>query len=1386
MESWRKLTNYCNLKRNKKHHLQNMESQQQDYQEIKNALSAFQETKEFALFHASQKLFEVLGFSLFSEEENFDLPFLLFTLDETAFIDRTHRKLLANHSITANLVGFLTTDSLNHRSKEAFNLETLAQKKYASGLLVFSLELPFEPKKADLIALTRMFNRNYEQTPAILVFRYPKTTFDNSQRTFISVTTALRKDRQKKSQYEGEVIQKVSMIRDIDVQNPHRGHLQIIDDMRADKHGKKLTSFEDLYTQWRNVFDLNLLNKKFYQEISNWFFCAVHFTKFPIVEDKTQEQTNQIAVIRLLTRFMFVWFIKEKGLVPSYFFDEKGLKKILQNFEPQPNEGLFANPKNATTYYKAILQNLFFATLNQPKTDNDGKKIERKFAEDKGFYRNRAKDNDVKSLYRYENLFRDKDTQKIIQWFDTVPFLNGGLFDCLDRGKAYYDGFTRRPKYQAQVPDFLFFATDINSFSDKLQKIYGVKKQKYHVRGLIQILNDYKFTIEENTPINQDVALDPELLGQVFENLLAYYNPETATTARKSTGSFYTPREIVDYMVEESLINYLKTKIIDFAKSKKESQKTEADLRKLLDIQQTRNPFEDKPQETQFLVQAIYELKVIDPACGSGAFPMGVLLKLLSVLQKLDSDNQYSKKVILSQQDQEKERLIQQLRKQLDTELKNKLAEIKKNKAVIEQITFEELREENRTSLNQREEELLRQHQQNIQEIEANFSPEKHEIDYGKKLYLIQNCIYGVDIQSIAIQISKLRFFLSLVIEQKNEHIQPLPNLETKFITANTLIGLKQQNQMAIQNLEIEALRKKMELDRATHFTIKDKGEKLRLQKYAQKDRQTLQRLLRKDGWDNENAQKIAQFDIFDQNATADWYDSKWMFGIEKGFDLVIGNPPYISIAKMESKKTLKAQKFQTFANTGDIYSLFYEKGNQLLKQKGILCYITSRQWMHANYGKNTRKYFAQKTNPLILLDFAKVKIFENATVFVNILVSQNFDNQEQLQACALKGEKLPTEPLRTYFETNSFTLNQLGEQTWNVTDKLTQKVNLQIEEKGTILKNWKGIQFYAGIKTGYNKAFHITKDIKNQLIAKDSKSKEVIKPLLRGKDIKRWNYQYKNWYTLFIPWHFPLHNNPSITGSSHEAEKDFQKLYPVVYNYFLTYKEPLSNRNKAETGIRYEWYALQRYGADFWQNYEKPKIVWIEISDKANYAYDDSGMYLTNSAYFLSGKNLKYLLALLNSKVADFYFSQITAKIAGGRKRYTKQYVEQIPIPQISKTAQKPFEILVDYILWLKEHPNLLVAATDQAMSDYFEQILDGGVYELYFSESFHQAENRILAYLAEIPPILASDNEKVVLAFVRQIYQKYHATQHPLRKSLHDLVKIPEVQIILGKNIQ
>ena len=681
------------------------------------------------------------------------------------------------------------------------------------------------------------------------------------------------------------------------------------------------------FDEIKKAFSIEPVTKQFYDEIQSWYLWAMDNVKFPDDykysenPEKDREIRNATNLIRLITRIIFIWFLKEKGLIPEILFNERDLKEIVKDFGNKHN------------YYNAILQNLFFATLNS-------KKDQRGWAKNEGFPKNKS-NYGVKTLFRYEDKFLINENE-VLELFKDIPFLNGGLFDCLDKenqkGKVIYiDGFSRNPEKQAMLPDYLFFQE--NELRINLSN-YGLGANKTF-RGLINILRSYNFTTDEATPIDQEIALDPELLGKVFENLLASYNPETATTARKATGSYYTPREIVDYMVEESLREYLKTKLPDINQHK---------LDILLSYSEKVPDFSD--EEKQKIISAIDEIKILDPACGSGAFPMGILHKLVYILQKIDPDNklwyelQYQKALKASEQ-------------------------VFKEKDKLER-------------------------EQMLKEINEAFDESINYPDYARKLYLIENCIYGVDIQQIAIQISKLRFFISLVLDQKvdrtkeNFGIRPLPNLETKFISANTLIGLEKPRQLNIRSPEIENKEKELKDIRHRYFTAKTRTEKRSLQEKDRKIRQKIALLLINDGWGEQTANKIASFDLFDQNASADWFDPEWMFGLTDGFDIVIGNPPYGNILGKDINKNTKkfVLKIFKYSTPSDISSPFIEMGFNLLKKKGNLVFIITYAITFNKDFSKSRELIANNFERVLIYTFDRdrCRIFKSMTQSVSIL----------------------------------------------------------------------------------------------------------------------------------------------------------------------------------------------------------------------------------------------------------------------------------------------------------------------------------------------------------------------------------------------------------------
>ena len=437
------------------------------------------------------------------------------------------------------------------------------------------------------------------------------------------------------------------------------------------------------------------------------------------------------------------------------------------------------------------------------------------------------------------------------------------------------------------------------------------------------------------------------------------------------------------------------------------------------------------------------------------------------------------------------------------------------------------------------------------------------------------------------------------------------------------------------------------------------------------------------------DAKQLAEWNPYDQNAVADFFDPEWMFGVSDGFDIVIGNPPYIQLQNDGGKlaKLYADCNYKTFARTGDIYCLFYERGHQLLKPNGHLCYITSNKWMRAGYGEKTRDFFAKNTNPMLLIDFAGVKIFESATVDTNILLFAKATNEHKTW-CAVtnKQNKDSVKNLSVFVQQSGTECEFSNSDSWVILSPIEQSIKRKIEAVGTPLKDW-DIQINYGIKTGYNDAFIIDTAKRDEILAncqsddERKRTAELIRPILRGRDIKRYGYNWANLWLIYIPWHFPYQFDESIKGASDKAEEAFKEQYPAVYNHMLQYKEPLSKRNKAETGIRYEWYAMQRWGAKYWEDFSKPKILWKRVGSILRFCYSDNDFLGLDSTCFATGINIEYVCCVLNSPIGH-YLLKDAPKTGTGDLLVSVQAIEPIQIPQVGSEMNLIFKRLLEELI--------------------------------------------------------------------------------------------------------
>lgn len=903
----------------------------------------------------------------------------------------------------------------------------------------------------------------------------------------------------------------------------------------------RVVNSEDLQSR----FSVEVLTKEFYNELSDWYAWAIKIIRFPndINNKEDDAKFNNEGAIRLITRLIFVWFLKQRHLIPEEFFDEKYIAdNLLNDFSPNDKSGLFDFKSHESKYYKAILQNLFFAMLNSPITAEGSKELsERHFRNGRGDY-------DNNKLMRYESFF--KNPQLFVDLANrTVPFLNGGLFDCLDDKDhgMYYDGFSDKEniKNSLIIPDYLFFGEEAGKNID-LSEWYGdEKKKKVSARGIIDILKRYNFTVEENTPFDQEVSLDPELLGKVFENLLASFNPETQTTARKQTGSFYTPREIVQYMVDESLVAHLKRTV---------GEDLEPQYRQLM--QYSDDEVELTTEQRKSIMQSLYNCKILDPACGSGAFPMGILQQMVHILSRMDSGNKVWREMMM-------------------------------------QKAVDETSEAYRNSSTEERKEL-------VMDIERSFDESINRPDYARKLYLIENCIYGVDIQPIAIQISKLRFFISLVVDQNtntdpadNFGIRPLPNLEAKFVAANTLIGLVKKDASLFDSAEIKAKENELKIAKHKIFGAKTVRTKRKYRQIVADLRMEIADILESCGAvGNDEARLLSSWDMFNQNSSSPFFDSEWMFGVKDGFDIVIGNPPYIDIKSLPKKDVkLYFNLYETTENRINLYSIFIERGTRLLSHDGILCYINPNSMLINESYYKIRQHIIDYIDRIIKLPDS---VFVSATVETIILLLKKNNSNAYIEGAFFKKDD------KIDFTKLSF--KSFCRDNW----KADSDLRFNIFTSGKVLALLRKIQIGSqnlekyvltslGI-TPYDKYKGHSEDIiKNRAFHSKTPIDDTYVPLISGKNI---------------------------------------------HHYYIS--------DEISEYLKYgDWLGAPREERFF----KGPKIVVRQIlegnAQRIVAAYSDKPHYFTQIGFSIISRNsdinvLKYLVCLLNSKLISFYHRNV------------------------------------------------------------------------------------------------------------------------------------------------
>jgi adenine-specific DNA-methyltransferase len=894
---------------------------------------------------------------------------------------------------------------------------------------------------------------------------------------------------------------------------------------------------------------------------------------------------------------------------------------------------------------------------------------------------NPKKINDFDEMYKlfHQVLARNYNERpdQIKEKYKFVPYLNSSLFEI------------------SEIEDL---GIKINSLDDNLtipvfdKTKTGFKGHKLNpLEYLLEFLNAYTFGGNQNDDYESDELINASVLGNIFEKINGYKD-----------GSFYTPGFITQYMCKETIERAVVQKFNEFYT---------LDCKNLTDVVNERK---DKKEVNEL----INSIKICDPAVGSGHF-------LVSALNTMIATKQY----------------LGVLRDKTGKDLRDYTIEVVNDELVIFNEDGSNFK--------------YRPHNKESQRIQETLFHEKQTV--------IENCLFGVDINSNSVKICRLRLWIELLknayyikgLKSEPDYLETLPNIDINIKCGNSLIsrfGLDADLKEALKksSLSIDTYKnavskyknavsksEKRELEQVisevkNNFKstfdgkIRDRLSKIIGEYENEKNRlnivEQLNGSLKKAEKDNlkklkEKSEKAKQEKegIIDNKIFINAFEWRFEFpevlnneGEFVGFDVVIGNPPYIDAKKIASISTLLKEKYKVYYSSADLSSYFFELGVNVLKSNGIFSFINTNKFFKTEYGKPLKRFISDyKVNSII--NFEQVPIFDEALVSSLIIVFEKNQDKSDFIFVEFNKEASPNNDFERQIETRKTILshNSINEDSWSFSNQNESQIIAKIYTNSNKIKDIVSIDIKRGVTTGFDPAFIINSSDYNSFIEINSSYKNIIKPLLKGKEIKKYYNKRSDLFLLFIDWHFPLQNK---NKSFEENEKEFFNVYEDLYNHLLKYKKELSARNKEETGIRYEWYALQRCAASYFENFDKTKIVWPLTASNWGFALDTESHYLSSGGFILITEelNINYLLAILNSNLMKYLFSKIGVMTAGGAFTLKKATIDEFPIKEILTEQQKPFIEKVDQILALKNYK-------PDADTSALEREIDFMVYKLY-----------------------------------------------------------------------
>ena len=854
-----------------------------------------------------------------------------------------------------------------------------------------------------------------------------------------------------------------------------------------------------------------------------------------------------------------------------------------------------------------------------------------------------------------------------------IPYLNSSLFEVSEI------------EHKTIVISNLINDAKLSIFNKTVLKENGnartgkLKALEY----IFAFLDAYDFSSEGAEEIQEEnkTLINASVLGLIFEKINGYQD-----------GSFFTHGFITMYMCRETIRRAVLQKFKEIKGWNCES------------VDELYDRITDKKEANQI----INSLKICDPAVGSGHFLVSALNEIITIKSDL--------KVLLDRQGK--------TLRDYDVKIENDELNITDDDGQF--FTYNPNNSESRR----------------IQET-----------IFHEKQTIIENCLFGVDINPNSVKICRLRLWIELL---KNAYykvsplpgegnigeLETLPNIDINIKPGNSLISRFPLNWdlrpiLKKSDWNIESYRnaiktylhpdnkdQKQEMERLindikgnirTEISSNDPNIEKRNQKIAElrhlRDQKSLFAESKAEAKNRQKKQEELEQQINELNAEIEEKKSgklyqnafEWRFEFPEvlndegdfiGFDVMIGNPPYISLSKIKEKSQTAyfENNYQTYTKGSDIYCLFYEKGSFLLRKSGFLTYITSNSWLKTIYGDSLKKYLIENLQPQTLLNIEDMQIFEEATVEANIIILKKDKVNEFFDVASLNNNYLVGSSLDDYFYKNCFRFIIPNTSEWIIGNEKSGNLKQKIARIGKQLKDFK-ITINFGIKTGYNAAFIINEETKNQLIAESSNSAEIIQPILRGRDLKKYSYEFSGFYLI---------NTHNGVAKNNIKRIKVKENYPFIYNYLLSFLPQIEQRQDQGK----DWTNLRNCA--YLEDFNKPKIVWGEISDKPKFAFDDSNYYAEATTFLMTGEKLKYLLAILNSKLSEWYFNQISTTTGMGTNRWKKYKIEMLPIKEPTEIEELLLEKIVNQILTAKK-------LDPKADTTALETEIDQLVYQLY-----------------------------------------------------------------------